>query len=37
MEWLTGLVLALSTVPALMYVAIERGLLGENTPILGSR
>jgi glycosylphosphatidylinositol transamidase len=26
-----------STVPALMYVVIERGLLGANTPILGSR
>jgi glycosylphosphatidylinositol transamidase len=27
----------LSTVPALMYVAVQRGLLAANTPILGSR
>lgn len=29
--------LALSTIPALMYTFIERGLLGMNTAVLGAR
>lgn len=34
---LTGAFVALSTIPALLYTFIERGILGMNTAVLGSR
>lgn len=34
---LTGRLVALSTLPAAAYLLVERGILRQNTPVLGAR